>query len=115
RTEIRISGGSIETDRNEFTVMPTGWPVRLKLTTVTQVAKRPITRRNSCGSIEWAWSAASVMRFFGATAVGQECPPDLRRGEGGSCVGTDQVHSRLRHASLPASMQALGNLGVAQA
>ena len=46
--QIRISGGSSETDVKELTVRPCGVPCgSITLAMVTPVAKRPQARRNS--------------------------------------------------------------------
>ena len=46
--QIRISGGSSETEENEFTVSPWGTPLAsITPAMATPVAKRPQARRNS--------------------------------------------------------------------
>src|SRR3954451_3347095 len=46
------SGGSRETEVNDPTVKPTGWPSTIAVTTVTPVGKWPSTRRYFSGSID---------------------------------------------------------------
>src|ERR1700741_1144512 len=46
------SGGSSDTEVNEPTVNPTGWPSTIAVTTVTPVGKWPSTRRYFDGSID---------------------------------------------------------------
>src|SRR3954470_9225476 len=58
------SGGSSETDANEFTISPAGSPPGAAVTNATPVAKRPSPSRNSRasgGGAAWAVEAARTM------------------------------------------------------
>src|SRR5688500_6520377 len=46
-THTRTSGGSSDSDVNEFAVIPYGWSPAWLVMTVTPVAKAPIAERNS--------------------------------------------------------------------
>ncbi len=74
-TEITHSGGASEPDRNALAVMPRTWPSASAVITVTPVAKRLMTRRNSLLST----GAICVCTFMATFRRGALFPP-LRSG-----------------------------------
>ena len=62
-SDHRISGGSIETELNELTVMPMGArPVPIVVTTATPVGKLPSARRSPAGSERPPTIASALIR-----------------------------------------------------
>src|SRR5580693_5336806 len=61
--QTRIMGGSIDSEETALAVVPKGAPLAVVVMTVTPLAKRPITSRNTCCSTT-ASSGRSVLSLL---------------------------------------------------